>query len=88
MAGLSTRSLNDAEIDYKAAFNAFDKDGDGSITHDDIKSILASLNEDITAAEIDEIVKEADVDGSNKINYEEYVKLMVSYIFIFLILLF
>ena len=66
------RKLNgtDSEQEIKDAFRVFDKDGDGSITADELRYIMRNIGEDITDEEIDEMIREADVDGDGQVNYE------------------
>lgn len=40
--------------------------------------IRVFLGEKLTEEEVDEMIKEADVDGDGQINYEEFVKMMMS----------
>ncbi|KAI9292631.1 EF-hand [Neoconidiobolus thromboides FSU 785] len=77
MSKRTNKSLNDLEVDYKVAFASFDKDNKGSISKDDIARVLASINENISQSDIEEIIKYADVSGDGQISYEEFVKLMV-----------
>lgn len=39
---------------------------------------MTNLGEKLTNEEVEEMLREADVDGDGKINYEEFVKLMLS----------
>lgn len=41
---------------------------------------MTNLGEKLTEEEVDEMIREADVDGDGQINYEEFVKMMVSYL--------
>ncbi|PVU89577.1 hypothetical protein BB561_005286 [Smittium simulii] len=66
----------DREEEYKGAFAMFDVDGDKLLCIEDLKKVLASFGEDIPVPEIEEMIKEADVDGDGKINYEEFVKML------------
>lgn len=63
------RLMQSAEDEWLQAFRAFDKDGDGYINGDDILSTMKGLGEQLTKAEVDMMVKEADLDGDEKINY-------------------
>ena len=38
---------------------------------------MTNLGEKLTDEEVDEMIREADVDGDGQINYEEFVKMMV-----------
>lgn len=42
--------------------------------------VMTNLGEKLTEEEVDEMIREADVDGDGQINYEEFVKMMVSYL--------
>jgi len=53
-----------------AAFRVFDKDNSGTISADELKHVMKSLGEDLTDAEIDEMIREADKDDSGTIDCE------------------
>ena len=61
---------SDVEHETRAAFEVFDKDGSGTISADELRAVMKSLGEDLTDAEIDEMVKEADRDGNGTIDCE------------------
>ena len=48
----------------------FDKDGNGSISAAELKFVMANLGEKLTDEEVDEMIKEADLDGDGQVNYE------------------
>jgi calmodulin len=52
----------------------FDKNGDGYITVDELKGILANNGEKISDIELNDMIKDADIDGDGKINYEGNIK--------------
>ena len=66
----------DAEEEMLEAFKVFDSDGNGNISADELRQIMANLGEKLTDEEVDEMVKEADIDGDGQINYEEFVRMM------------
>lgn len=68
---------DETENDLLEAFKVFDKDQDGSITQDELRSVMTNLGQKLTSQELDEMIKEADTDGDGKINYKEFVKMMV-----------
>ncbi|SJK86197.1 calmodulin [Babesia microti strain RI] len=68
----------DTEEELVQAFKVFDRDGNGFISAAELRHVMTNLGEKLTDEEVDEMLKEADVDGDGRINYEEFVKLMVS----------
>ena len=74
----SGRSSNHAEEELREAFNVFDKDGNGFISASELRHVMVNLGERLTDEEVDEMVREADIDGDGQINYEEFVKMMMS----------
>jgi len=60
----------------RAAFNVFDKDGSGTISAEELRQVMKSLGENLTDAEIDEMIAEADKDRNGTIDYEEFVQLL------------
>ena len=68
----------DSEEELKEAFKVFDKDGNGFISASELRHVMTNLGEKLTDEEVDEMIREADVDGDGQINYEEFVKMMMS----------
>ena len=68
----------DTDDELMDAFRLFDKDGNGFITADELKSVLHNLGEKLTDEEIQMMIKDADLDGDNVINFEEFVRMMTS----------
>jgi calmodulin len=54
----------------------FDKDGNGFISAAELRLVMTNLGEKLTDEEVDEIIREVDIDGDGQINYEEFVKMM------------
>jgi Ca2+-binding EF-hand superfamily protein len=63
--------------DYKEAFSLFDKDGDGIIKVSDLGLLVRSLNLNPTESEIAEMVSDVDPDGTGKVDFPEFISLMV-----------
>lgn len=61
----------------KAAFLVFDKDKNGYITRDELKSAMLMMDESITERDLDELLKTTDHDRDGKINYEEFIKTLL-----------
>ncbi|OTF76059.1 Calmodulin-like protein, partial [Euroglyphus maynei] len=72
-----TPKEDDAEADFKAAFLVFDKDKNGYITRDELKSAMLMMDETITEKDLDELLKSIDHDRDGKINYEEFIKTLL-----------
>ena len=68
----------DTEDDLREAFKVFDKDNDGYILAAELRHVLTSIGEKLTDEEVDEMIKEADIDGDGQINYDEFVKMMIN----------
>ncbi|KAH7445584.1 hypothetical protein KP509_01G015900 [Ceratopteris richardii] len=78
--GLMARKLKDtdSEEELREAFKVFDKDQNGYISAAELRSVMANLGEKLTDEEVDEMIREADIDGDGQVNYEEFVKMMLS----------
>ena len=68
----------DTEEEIREAFKVFDKNGDNLISAAELRHVMTTLGEKLTDQEVDEMIREADVDGDGQINYEEFVKMMMS----------
>ncbi|KAK3599650.1 hypothetical protein CHS0354_029111 [Potamilus streckersoni] len=68
--------VTDTEDEIKEAFKVFDKDNNGLISPSELKSVMVNLGERLTDEEVDEMIKEADVDGDGYINYEEFLRIL------------
>jgi calmodulin len=68
----------DTEDDLKEAFKVFDKDNDGYISAPELRHVLTNIGEKLSDEEVDEMIREADIDGDGQINYEEFVKMMIN----------
>lgn len=51
---------------YRDTFALFDKDGNGSITKEELGSVMRSLGQFARGKEIDEMLIESDADGDGK----------------------
>ena len=68
----------DSEEELKEAFKVFDKDGNGFISAAELRHVMTNLGEKLTDEEVDEMIREADVDGDGQVNYDEFVKMMMA----------
>lgn len=52
--------------EFVEAFNLFDRDGDGSISVKELGTVLRSLGQNPTEAEVQSMINEVDKDGDGK----------------------
>lgn len=53
--------------EFKEAFSLFDKDGDGTITTKELGTVMRSLGQNPTEAELQDMINEVDADGKKSI---------------------
>jgi len=66
----------DHERELRGAFDVFDKDGSGSISTEELRAVMRSIGENLSDAEIDEMLNEADKDKNGTIDFEEFKAIM------------
>lgn len=69
----------DQEGELREAFRIFDRNKDGYISMKELKKVTTLLGATLTKEEVDEFMKEADVDGNGKLDYDEFVKMLLRY---------
>ncbi|KAJ8682428.1 hypothetical protein QAD02_018220, partial [Eretmocerus hayati] len=62
------------EQELRDAFRVFDKRNRGYITASDLRAVLQCLGEDLSEDEIEDMIKEVDVDGDGRIDFYEFVR--------------
>jgi len=71
--------MQEAEIEKLwEAFGVFDEDGSGSISVEELGSVMRSLGQNPTSVELRDLIKEVDIDRSGTIDFEEFKSLMIS----------
>lgn len=55
--------------EFKEAFSLFDKDGDGTITTKELGTVMRSLGQNPTEAELQDMINEVDADGELQSDY-------------------
>ncbi|XP_055325212.1 calcium-binding protein E63-1 isoform X4 [Sitodiplosis mosellana] len=68
---------DDITQDLIAAFRVFDRDGNGYITRDELQIAMEMMQENVTETQVNEMLQLADLDKDGKINYEEFVRLLL-----------
>ncbi|RKP06686.1 hypothetical protein THASP1DRAFT_25039 [Thamnocephalis sphaerospora] len=64
--------------EFVQAFQVFDKEGNGFISAGELRYVLTNLGERLTDAEVDLLLRGVDKDQDGNINYEEFVKKLMS----------
>ena len=58
-------------------FQVFDKDGNGYISAAELRHVMANLGEKLTDEEVEEMIKEADLDGDGQVNFDGTLFILV-----------
>merc|ERR1712039_22032 len=77
---LMARKMKDTDIEEELieAFKVFDRDCDGFISAGELRYSMTNLGEKLSDQEVDEMIREADLDNDGQINYDEFVKMMMA----------
>ena len=69
---MMSKSANDEEKEeeIREAFRVFDKDDNGYISAAELKHVMTNLGEKLTDDEVNDMIKEGDIDGDGQVNYE------------------
>ena len=62
--------------DLREAFRMFDKDKSGYIDGKEILNVTSTLGQALSQDELETFMREADLDGDGKLDYNEFVKMM------------
>ena len=63
--------------EFKEAFSLFDKDGDGCITSRELGTVMRSLGQNPTEAELQDMINEVDSDGMQNCNSNKIQKFTI-----------
>ncbi|KAK3085639.1 hypothetical protein FSP39_006494 [Pinctada imbricata] len=64
--------------ELREAFRLFDKDGDGSITTEELGTVMRNLGQFPSSEELNMMIKEIDIDGDGTFSFEEFVQVMAN----------
>ncbi|XP_055682758.1 calmodulin-A-like isoform X4 [Lutzomyia longipalpis] len=68
----------DGEDELREAFRVFDKNNDGLISSSELRHVMTNLGEKLSEEEVDDMIKEADLDGDGMVNYNEFVMILTA----------
>ena len=69
---------NDFDEELQEAFKVFDRDQNGYISSHELRHTMTNLGENLTPEEVEEMIKEADLDNDQQIDYDEFMKIIMS----------
>lgn len=77
---VATRTIKDAEAEdeLRQAFRVFDEDENGVISAADLHHAMTHLGDKMSEEEVDEMIREADINNDKQINYEEFITMITS----------
>jgi calmodulin len=78
--GIVRKKLQDDEDEreMREMFRILDKEKRGEVNTNELRWILKNLGDDLTEADIDDMIADVDTDGSGWVDYNEFCKLMTS----------
>ncbi|CAH9104975.1 unnamed protein product [Cuscuta europaea] len=65
------------EEELAEAFKVLDKDQNGYISSTGLRHVMRNLGEKLSEEEVEQMIKEADLDGDGQVNYDDFVKTMM-----------
>ncbi|XP_013782320.1 calcium-binding protein E63-1-like [Limulus polyphemus] len=77
MARHQNTMKDDVMEDLLAAFRVFDKDKNGFISRDELRVAMEMIGEPMSEVQLDEMIKITDIDNDGRINYEEFVRILL-----------
>lgn len=68
----------DQEAELRDAFRLFDRDNSGYITINELKQVMINMGEKLNQEELEDMMREADVNRDGKLDYQEFVQKLLS----------
>ena len=63
--------------ELKESFQLIDANGDGTVTLTELKAFLCNFGEALTEDEVERVVKRYDIDKNGKLNYSEFINMLL-----------
>jgi len=77
LQAVSSKPIKDTADDFVEGLRHFDKDGNGFISSAELRHMLTSLGEKMNEEDVEALIHGQE-DSSGNINYEEFVKMVLS----------
>eukprot|EP00659_Diplonema_papillatum_P006173 gene6173-9451_t len=72
------KPLNNSQIEgLRECFNHFDSDGSGAIDVHELGNVFHAFGQELSDDELQQMIKDVDVDDSGEIEFEEFLMLMI-----------
>jgi Ca2+-binding EF-hand superfamily protein len=71
--------IKNANVQLHDVFDAFDKDGDGTISREEFKNAFIGMKLGLKIPEIEAMIREIDTSGNGTISYSEFLALFKKY---------
>jgi Ca2+-binding EF-hand superfamily protein len=69
--------MSDTDVEgFKAQFDACDEDGGGTISNDELKTVLLKCGVKVSNVEVERYIKEFDTDGDGVLDFGEFLSMM------------
>ena len=77
---LMVKKMKDNNVDEELQedFKVFDRNQNGYITAHELRHTMTNLGDNLSPEEVEEIIKEADLDNDQQIDYDEFMKVIMS----------
>ncbi|XP_054710375.1 calmodulin-A-like, partial [Uloborus diversus] len=75
---LRSSSSAEGEQELREAFRVFDSDGDGFISPAELSQVMRQLGEKLSDDEVLDMIREADLNGDGRVDYNEFVCILTS----------
>lgn len=72
-----TQETVDQTAEMREAFKIFDRDGNGYIDLKELKTVITRMGEPLSDKEAEEIFRVADLNGDGKLDYDEFVQMII-----------
>lgn len=70
---LRVKLNTDWEVRVRQRFSFFDRDASGEVSMEELRAGIQSLDDLVTTAEVEEMLKACDVDGNGSVSFEEFL---------------